>query len=145
MLNSSQELVFSLEENALSPLLDAVLDRLQSKPILLLNGDLGAGKTSFVKQLCLQLGINEKVASPSFSLVNTYLLPNGNPLYHIDLYRIDHIDEFWNIGGSDLIAGEDYCIIEWPEKILPFLEPADCVFLNIKNTSSFNGRIYTLI
>lgn len=145
MLPPLSKQVFSLEEEQLAPLIDAIIPLLKDKKILLLRGDLGAGKTSLVKNLLLKMDGSDPVSSPSFSIVNTYQLQNKNTVYHIDLYRLKNIEEFWNMGGSEYISGSSLCIIEWPELLLPYLDVYDYVDVSITSNPTFNGRIYTLI
>ena len=84
--------------------------------IVLLRGDLGAGKTSFVKSVVKALGGDENiVTSPTFTLVNEYVLGNFN-IYHFDLYRIKEVDELFNIGIEEYFYSSGVCFIEWPER-----------------------------
>lgn len=85
--------------------------------LVLLKGELGAGKTTLVKALCSHLGSSDEVSSPTFSLINEYRDLNGEPIYHIDLYRLDSLDEILQIGIEDYMLSGNWCIIEWPEQI----------------------------
>ncbi len=80
-------------------------------------GNMGAGKTTLIKEICKQLGINQHVSSPTFSLVNEYLLPNNLPLFHFDFYRIKHVSEVYDIGYETYFESGSICLIEWPEMI----------------------------
>lgn len=82
--------------------------------ILLLKGNLGAGKTTFTQALVKELGSGDKVTSPTFSIVNEYHSPKGN-IYHFDLYRLKKIEEVYDIGIDDYLADAYLSIIEWPE------------------------------
>lgn len=82
--------------------------------ILLLKGNLGAGKTSFTKVLLKQLGSNDEVSSPTYSIVNEYDTPKGK-VYHFDLYRMNTIDEAFDIGIEEYLDSGVLSIIEWPE------------------------------
>lgn len=91
-------------------------------------GDLGAGKTTFVKALCKYLGTKQTVHSPTFSLINEYafLLPDGSEkiIYHSDWYRLDDENEAIAAGIEDMLANESaYCFIEWGEKLPGLLPP----------------------
>jgi len=87
--------------------------------VLCLNGDLGVGKTAFVKGIAKGLGISEYISSPTFTIVNCY---NGKlPLYHFDVYRISDSDEMFDIGFDEYIMGEGICIIEWSNIIADIL------------------------
>ncbi len=98
---------------------------LQSFPnekIFAFQGELGAGKTTFIKALCKQLGVEDSMSSPSFSLVNEYKSKNGNPIYHFDLYRLKSAQEAFDIGMEEYLYSGNYCFVEWPERakgILP--------------------------
>lgn len=79
-------------------------------------GTMGAGKTTFIKALCKQLGVVEVVTSPTFSIVNEYHTENDEVVYHFDFYRINAIEELFDLGYEDYLYSENYCFIEWPEK-----------------------------
>ncbi len=93
-------------------------------------GDMGSGKTTFIKALCKHLGVNENISSPTFALVNEYLLPDRKFIYHFDCYRLKNIDEAYDIGAEEYFASGHFCFIEWPEKIGPLL-PEDTVWVSI--------------
>jgi tRNA threonylcarbamoyladenosine biosynthesis protein TsaE len=80
-------------------------------------GNMGAGKTTLIKEICKQLKINQQISSPTFSLVNEYTLPNHFPLYHFDFYRIKDITEVYDIGYETYFESGSICLIEWPEMI----------------------------
>ena len=99
--------------------------------IVLLNGEMGTGKTTFVKYLVNEL-INYNLAnSPTFSLVNEYTFNGSDPIYHMDLYRLESIEEALNIGIEEYIDSGHLCIIEWPDLISPIL-PTDYHVIDIK-------------
>jgi len=89
--------------------------------VVLLTGDLGAGKTTLVQSLCKSLGASDRATSPTFSLVNEYSLDNG-VIYHIDLYRLETIEEALNIGLEEYLYSGNWCFIEWPQLIVPILD-----------------------
>ncbi len=82
--------------------------------ILLLKGNLGAGKTTFTQFLLKKLGSTDEVSSPTYSIVNEYNTPQGK-VYHFDLYRLKNIDEVYDIGIEEYLDNAFLCIIEWPE------------------------------
>jgi tRNA threonylcarbamoyladenosine biosynthesis protein TsaE len=82
--------------------------------ILLLKGNLGAGKTTFTQFLLKKLGSNDEVSSPTYAIVNEYHLPQGN-VFHFDLYRMKNIGEVFDIGMEEYLDNAFLCIIEWPE------------------------------
>ena len=90
--------------------------------VLALSGDLGAGKTHFVKGLAAGLGTAASVTSPTFTLLHEY--PGGRlPLYHFDFYRLDAADEALRIGLDEYLDGDGACVIEWAEKFPALLPP----------------------
>lgn len=85
-------------------------------------GEMGAGKTTFIKALCEKMGVVNVVNSPSFAIINEYFTRSGEVIFHIDLYRLKSVTELLDIGYEEYISGSGYCFIEWPEKaedILP--------------------------
>ncbi len=110
--------VNSLEEY--SPLIQAILDHSDNK-LIILNGELGSGKTSFTKQFVQFLGSKDTASSPTFSLVNSYSI-GPNTVYHFDLYRIKTIDELLDLGFEEYLDNGYYIIIEWPELAIPLLQ-----------------------
>lgn len=78
-----------------------------------INGNLGAGKTTFIQALCNELGVKQKVLSPTYSIVHEYESANGI-IYHMDLYRIKHENELTELGFEEYLDKENYCFIEWP-------------------------------
>lgn len=81
-------------------------------------GDMGAGKTTFIKALCAELGVTDTVNSPTFSIVNEYRSStNGTPVYHFDFYRIRHIEEVYDMGYEEYFYSGAVCLIEWPELV----------------------------
>lgn len=94
--------------------IENILDENSSK-IILLNGDLGSGKTTLIQLICKKLKIKEKVLSPTFNLINEYQINNDFKVYHFDLYRIKSIQDLIEIDFIDYINSGNYCFIEWPE------------------------------
>ena len=83
--------------------------------IVLLKGELGSGKTTFVKALCQQIGVMDPVSSPTFSLVQEYRSPSRGTVYHMDLYRLKTPNELEQIGFEEYLDSGNICLIEWPE------------------------------
>lgn len=94
-------------------------------------GQMGAGKTTFIKTLCSQLGVADDVNSPTFTIVNEYRAAKGYPIYHFDFYRINKVQEAYDIGLDEYFGGDGLCLIEWPEKIEEVL-PDDCFRVYLK-------------
>jgi tRNA threonylcarbamoyladenosine biosynthesis protein TsaE len=92
------------------------------KKVFAFYGSMGAGKTTFIKALCENLGAVDIVSSPTFTLVNEYKTTNGNTIYHIDFYRIKKLSEVFDFGVEEYLNSDCYCFMEWPElveEILP--------------------------
>ncbi|RZM29920.1 MAG: tRNA (adenosine(37)-N6)-threonylcarbamoyltransferase complex ATPase subunit type 1 TsaE [Pedobacter sp.] len=94
-----------------------------SAKLFIFEGEMGAGKTTFIKQVCQALGVDDLVSSPTFSIVNEYLSPSGS-VYHFDFYRIKNLQEAYDIGYEDYFYSGDICLIEWPEKVTELLPPS---------------------
>lgn len=94
-------------------IVEQIIPQLQHH-ILLLKGNLGAGKTTFTQFLLKNLGSEDEVNSPTYSIVNEYQTPQGK-VYHFDLYRLKSIDEVYDIGIEEYLDNAYLCIIEWPE------------------------------
>lgn len=94
-------------------------------------GEMGAGKTTFIKALCAKLGVVNMVNSPTFAIINEYYTDNKDTVYHIDLYRLQTVAELLDIGYEEYLGGQGYCFIEWPEKAEGFL-PDDVILVHIE-------------
>ena len=95
---------------------DKLIAGFPSSRIFLFFGDMGAGKTTFIKALCSKLGVHDKVSSPTYSIVNEYQSARGR-VYHFDFYRLKEESEALDMGYEEYLYDGDYCLIEWPEKI----------------------------
>jgi tRNA threonylcarbamoyladenosine biosynthesis protein TsaE len=85
--------------------------------VVLLNGEVGSGKTTFVQEALRQLGISKPEGSPTYALVNSYPSQSFGTMYHLDLYRLKNKEEAYDIGIEEILDGTSLCFIEWPEKI----------------------------
>ncbi len=111
------------------------LDNIADRRIFAFNGEMGAGKTTFINALCAALGIDdEATGSPTFAIVNEYALPKPfdgmNKVYHFDFYRIDDPSEALDFGVEDYFDSGELCLMEWPERIEPLL-PDETVNVNL--------------
>lgn len=93
-------------------------------------GKMGAGKTTFIKALCRELGVQDTVNSPTFAIVNEYEAGDGQPVYHFDFYRIKRLTEAYDMGCDEYFYSGRPCFIEWPELIEDIL-PDDTVRVHI--------------
>jgi len=125
----------------LPEVVNEILPILQKAKITTLTGDLGAGKTTLVKEVCKQLGINDLVSSPTFSIINEYQDLNGDmKVYHMDLYRIIDEEELINIGFEDYLYSGELVFIEWPQ-IAEQLLPSETIGIHIKIFDNSSRRL----
>jgi len=127
-----------IEINQLSDLQGAAIALLnfsKQNTIFIFEGEMGAGKTTFIKSICAQLGIEDLVSSPTFSIVNEYKSRMGNVVYHFDFYRIKNLNEAYDIGYEEYFYSGNICLIEWPEKIEELL-PEKYVKVKIEVTGA---------
>ena len=94
-------------------------------------GKMGAGKTTFVKAICEELGVEDVITSPTFAIVNEYETKDSSLIYHFDFYRIKRLEEVYDMGYEDYFYSGALCFIEWPELIEDLL-PDDAVKVNIE-------------
>lgn len=92
-------------------------------------GAMGVGKTTFVKAVCEELGVEDTINSPTFAIVNEYHTPKDKIVYHFDFYRIEDVQEAYDFGYEDYFYSKAMCFIEWPERIESIL-PSDVINLN---------------
>lgn len=98
-------------------------------------GKMGAGKTTFIKAVCEELGVDDVITSPTFAIVNEYTSATlGDTIYHFDFYRIKKLDEVYDMGYEEYFYGGGLCFIEWPELIESLL-PEDAVKVTIEETA----------
>ena len=102
-------------------------------------GEMGAGKTTFIKAICEELGVEDVITSPTFAIVNEYT-SNDGPIYHFDFYRIKKIEEVYDMGFEDYFYSGALCFIEWPELIEEVL-PEDAVKVNITENADGSRTI----
>ena len=121
-----------IEIDALSDLprvAEEVINSLDGRTVVLLRGGMGAGKTTLVSRIAALLGAEDTVTSPTFALVNQY---EGSEcrIYHFDFYRIDRIEEVFDLGYEEYFYSGDLWLVEWPEKIEPLI-PDDAMVVRI--------------
>lgn len=119
------ELIY--QEKDLAAIVKQLLTLAAGKKIFLFTGEIGAGKTTLIKQFCSYLGSSDEISSPTYSIVNEYEYngPLGNGLiYHLDLYRLNDVEEALHIGIEEYLDSGHYCLIEWPELIEALIDPS---------------------
>lgn len=102
-------------------------------------GKMGAGKTTFIKAACEELGVEDVINSPTFAIVNEYVDGQGEPVYHFDFYRIKNQQEVMDLGYEDYVYSGHVCFMEWPELIENLL-PDDAVKVTIEEEID-GGRV----
>ena len=105
-------------------------------------GEMGAGKTTLIREICEQLGVSDTVTSPTFALVNHYMSGDGSDIYHFDFYRIEKLEEAYDLGYDEYFDSGALCLVEWPEKIEQLLPP-ETLKVNIKVTGP-ESRLITI-
>lgn len=112
-----------------------------NRKVFLFYAPMGAGKTTFIKQLCKTLGSTDNFSSPSFSIINEYSSPSGK-LYHFDLYRIQHVEELYDLGIEEYLDSGAYCFVEWPELLQDMVKvPGIKVSITtMENSRYFRGQ-----
>jgi len=120
------EITFSLDK--IDEIAKKILT-LSKHKIFLLEGEMGVGKTTLTKAIAKQLGVKEVTSSPTFSLVNEYQSDDGL-LYHFDLFRLEDLSEAYDIGIEEYLDSDNFCFIEWPEKIMSILPEYHTLQLN---------------
>lgn len=122
------EIIFSLEE------IDSVAKKILSenpKKVILFNGNMGVGKTTLIKSLAKNLGVNDVTSSPTFSLVNEYQISEDHYIYHFDVYRLKNETEALDMGIDEYLYSGNWCFIEWAENI-PNLIPEEHSVIKIE-------------
>lgn len=125
--------MFSIKINTLDELELAarrLLDTFKTNRVFAFYGKMGAGKTTFIQALCKTLGSDDNVTSPTFALINEYNIKDSS-VFHFDFYRINDLEEVFDLGYEDYLYCGKYCFIEWPELIEPLL-PENLVEVKIE-------------
>ncbi len=100
------------------------------KKVFLFYGSMGAGKTTFIRAICEEMGVKESINSPTFAIINEYKAGDGSPIFHFDFYRINKEEEAYDFGYEDYFYSGKLCFVEWPEKIVNLL-PEDATVVTI--------------
>ena len=110
---------------------EQLVEALDGRTVILFRGEMGAGKTTLIKEIVAALGSEDHVVSPTFALVNSYADGTGEPVYHFDFYRIDRPEEAYDLGYEEYFYSGALCLVEWPEKIEALL-PDDAMTVQIR-------------
>lgn len=128
----------NLEEISLAA--NEFIRQMGDNTVFAFHGKMGAGKTTFIKAVCEALGVEDVINSPTFAIINEYRSDSLELIYHFDFYRINKIEEAYNIGGEDYFYSGAICFIEWPEKIEELL-PSDTVHVHISEESDGSRQL----
>ena len=110
------------------------IDAMGDQKVFAFYGSMGAGKTTFIKAICEELGVSDVVTSPTFAIVNEYTTDSGQRICHFDFYRIKKLEEVYDMGYEDYFYSDALCFIEWPE-LLEELLPDNAIRVNIKENA----------
>ena len=141
-----QELSFSYKLDQIDQAAEQIIRHVGDIRIWLLEGDMGAGKTTLVKAICQALGAEGYLSSPTYSLVNEYPMTSGTgKIFHLDLYRLRSIEEAIDIGIEDYLFSGSYCLIEWPQLIMPLLKKGEYLKIEITPIAENERKITIFI
>jgi tRNA threonylcarbamoyladenosine biosynthesis protein TsaE len=104
------------------------------------HGEMGAGKTTFIRELCAVKGVEDSVGSPTFSIINEYRYPPCEKIFHIDLYRLKDEEEALRAGVEDILYSGSICLVEWPDRA-PGIFPPETVHIRIEVPDPFTRKI----
>lgn len=110
------------------------IDAMGTDQVFAFYGSMGAGKTTFIKAICEEMGVEDVVTSPTFAIVNEYTTDKGRRICHFDFYRIKKLEEVYDMGYEDYFYSDALCFIEWPE-LLEELLPDNAVRVTIKENA----------
>lgn len=128
---------YKLEE--IESVANSIISAFSLNKIFCLEGDLGAGKTTLIEEICRQFGSQDELSSPTFSIINEYKA-NDKPIYHMDWYRIKSIDEAANIGIEDYLYSGNYCFIEWYQHAEAMI-PRPYILISINSESETSREL----
>lgn len=115
----------------------ALLAEFANDRVFCFYGEMGAGKTTFIKEICRCLHVTDTTSSPTFAIVNEYTTLDGAPVYHFDFYRIEKVEDAYQIGADDYFSSGEYCFAEWPENVPELIRPD---FVSVRILIEENGN-----
>ena len=132
------EIIFKEEEIGLAA--KQFVEGMGDNTVFAFYGKMGAGKTTFIKAVCKELGVDDSVTSPTFAIVNEYEAADGRPIYHFDFYRIKKVSEAYDMGCEEYFYSGYPCFIEWPELIEEVL-PVETINVCIEELPNGERRL----
>ena len=125
--------------DGLKEVAEAVVESLDGRNVVAFCAAMGAGKTTLISAIMEHFGSDDTVTSPTFALVNQYGTAEGEVVYHFDFYRINRIEEVFDMGYEEYFYSGDLCLVEWPEKVEPLL-PDDTMVVQIEILDEHSRR-----
>ncbi len=129
-------------QDELPEVAEAILKAIGRRSVVAFRGEMGAGKTTLIREIMAKMGSEDTVTSPTFAIVNQYNTESGRHVYHFDFYRINDIREAYDFGYEEYFYSGDLCLVEWPEKIEQLL-PEDAVNIRI-TVNSESARTFEI-
>ena len=139
-MGTNEIIIRSAQTQDLEQAAKAFLQQIGPGRLIAFHAPMGAGKTTFITAICRALGIEETVCSPTFTLVNEYMLPNGESVYHFDFYRLKNAAEALDMGIYDYWDSGFLCLMEWPENVEELL-PEETVVVRIEVQPDGSRRV----
>lgn len=136
---ATMDKVFGLQD--LDAISKDIIRSAQGLSVWLINGEMGAGKTTLVKSICRELSVTEVVSSPTFSIINEYKTAEGKSIFHFDFYRLKSEVEAFDIGVNEYFESGSICLVEWAEKI-PSLIPEHYFEITLQINDLTSRAIY---
>lgn len=133
----------TIEIKSLDTIADAATEfikQMGDNTVFAFHGEMGAGKTTFIKAICEKLGVDDVINSPTFAIINEYRSDSGELIYHFDFYRINKEEEAFDFGYEDYFYSGCICFIEWPERIESLL-PHDTVHVTVKEVEEGQRQV----